>query len=272
MADLGVASSTATELSDAARSKASAIFEALREDGSLEGPSNLPGWSRLTVVCHLRYGARALRWMTTDALAGRTTSFYPGGRTNQRPATLQPEDGEEPSAVLASLFMESENLHDQWAQLGMHEWAAAVREPDANPDLGSTTLGFLTMMRLTEVEVHASDLGIGLDTWNEVFVSNSLPLRIEWLARRRSNHRKIDPGIQGSWKLVATEGRCWVVSVEGPTVTSRATDEAESADAQIAGTSRDLLAMLLGRPLVGRLDLSGDVELARAFSRAFPGP
>ena len=51
----------------------------------LRRDSALPGWSRMTVMCHLRYGAVALARMTNDALSGRVASFYPLGRERQRP-------------------------------------------------------------------------------------------------------------------------------------------------------------------------------------------
>ena len=67
---------------------------------SLLGPSLLPGWSRLTVLCHLRYGASALLRMTAEALAGEPTSYYPEGRAAQRPGTLGPQAGESVSRRL----------------------------------------------------------------------------------------------------------------------------------------------------------------------------
>ncbi len=62
--------------------------ESLRslDDAALRSPSLLPGWSRLTVACHLRFGAEALLPMTRDALAGKETAYYPQGRERQRPA------------------------------------------------------------------------------------------------------------------------------------------------------------------------------------------
>jgi hypothetical protein len=52
------------------------ITESLRslDDGANRSPSLLPGWSRLTVACHLRFGAEALLRMTRDARAGKETA------------------------------------------------------------------------------------------------------------------------------------------------------------------------------------------------------
>ena len=46
------------------------------DPGDLLEASELPGWSRLTIVCHLRYGAQASERMTRDALAGLPTGIH----------------------------------------------------------------------------------------------------------------------------------------------------------------------------------------------------
>ena len=56
------------------RELASAL-EAIDPKTPLEA-SELPGWNRLTNVCHLRYGAQATKRMTRDALVGLPTAFY----------------------------------------------------------------------------------------------------------------------------------------------------------------------------------------------------
>jgi hypothetical protein len=147
----------------------------LGEAGLLDA-SLLPGWSRLTIACHLRYGARALAWVTDDAVAGRPTSFYPRGRAEQRPATLVPEPGESPADVVASLQDASAALHERWR--GVTDWTVAVTEPDDNRDLGPVSLGRLALVRLTEVEVHGTDVAIGLGPWSHVFVREALPMRL----------------------------------------------------------------------------------------------
>jgi uncharacterized protein (TIGR03083 family) len=248
------------------------VVSALRSAPNLESPSKLPGWSLLTIACHLRYGARATHRMTTEGLAGLTTSFYPEGRSSQRPATLHPDPGEHYEDVVVSLGEEIARLHDVWAQLSDSYWATELQEPDGNRDLGQTTLADLALLRLTEVEVHGSDLGLGLDDWSRVFVSAALPARIGWLATRRSNHRAVDREVQGSWGLVAGDGACWRVEVSGDQVTIEAADRILQADCEIRGSSRDLLAMLLGRSTTDSLTIRGDVGLARKFAMAFPGP
>jgi hypothetical protein len=79
--------------------------------------------------------------------------------------------------------------------------------------------------------------------------------------------------INGSWLLAAGDGPTWFVAVQGKRIDSRPADPgAGNASATIAGTSRDLLALLLARTTVKPLRITGDVTFVHSFSRAFPGP
>jgi uncharacterized protein (TIGR03083 family) len=264
----------APQLVAAVRARTDEVVAALRELGpqAIESASSLPGWTRLTIACHLRYGALASLRMTGDALAGRPTSFFPGGRTGQRPETLVPGPSEEPADVVRGLDRAAVQLHAAWERLSADQWAVTVREPDDNPDLGPVTLAMLALLRLTEVEVHGSDLSLGLSPWSPLFVACALPVRLAWLAARRSNRRAVDPSVGGSWRIVAREGPVWRVTVDGTAVTSELADPGAPADFEIEGESRDLLAMLLGRRLPSSTGPNGDRRSLDAFSRAFPGP
>lgn len=245
------------------------------DDATIRGPSRLAGWNRLTIVCHLRYGAVALERMTRDTLAGRPTAYYPGGRSRQRAATLQPDEGEGPAEVVRSLAATSAALHAVWHVRRPHEWRRTVEEPPGNTDLGPVTLGRLAMSRLLEVEVHGTDLDIGLADWSSTLVEVALPTRLRWLATRRTNHRPVDESIEGTWVLEATDGPTWVVSVERGRVTTHPVDDRHHLTdrvAIIAGASRDLLALLLGRAPRQPLRHGGNLVLAHRFGEAFPGP
>jgi predicted lipid carrier protein YhbT len=125
---------------------------------------------------------------------------------------------------------------------------------------------------LTEVEVHGTDLDLGLDDWSDVFVTQALAVRLEWLMTRRSNHRDVDTGIDGSWLLVVRDGDATLVTARGQQVTVEVVERSRAADAVIEGSGRDLLALLLGRPPRHGLEIRGDQQWGRAFERAFPGP
>ena len=226
----------------------------------------------MTIACHLRYGASALAHMTTDALAGRPTSYYPGGREEERPGTLVPAPGETPRSVVTSLADHSAALNTLWNARDDAEWAKPVREPPDNTDLGVVELGRLPLLRLTELEVHGGDLGLGLRDWSDTFVRASLPMRVAWLAVRRANHRAFEAGLEGSWLLAASDGPSYAVAVQGPAVRTGATERSAVATATIEGTSRDLLALLLGRPPRHVLHLRGDRTFGERFAQAFPGP
>ena len=254
--------------------RTAAIVECLGglSDDALRSPSELPLWSRLTIACHLRYGAQALRTMTEGTLDDRPVAYYPRGRAVQRPHTLAPLPGESPQAVVASLAQLGEDLNRLWVSLDVSAWNREVIEPSGNRDLGTVVLSRLPFLRLTEVEVHGTDLGAGLADWGEFFVRAALPMRLEWLNTRRTNHRAFDRSLVGSWLLVATDGPTYKVSVDGSSVESRPASPKEEARSTITATGRDLLALLLGRPFQTPLNMSGDVAFGRAFSDALPGP
>jgi uncharacterized protein (TIGR03083 family) len=242
------------------------------DTAAYDGPSQLPEWSRLTIVCHLRYGATALLRMTSDTLAGRETSYYPGGRATRRPATLAPAPGERPEDVLDEWERAAGQLDDEWSSLGHGEWSMTIRELADNRDLGEVPLARLPLARLTEIDVHGVDLDIGFPDWSELLVDVALPTRLVWLSARRTNHREFDRSLRGSWLLVAEDFR-WTVSVEGDHVSSAPADSIGAPPrATISGSRRDLLALLLGRPRLRPLSIEGDIEFGAAFGRAFPGP
>lgn len=236
---------------------------------ALLAPSSLPGWSQLTIVCHLRYGAEALGAMTEATLAGRPASYYPEGRATQRPGTLEPRPGERPGDAVESLAAASASLHERWRALDARQWDLGLTEPPDNPDLGPMPLATLALLRLTEVEVHGTDLALGLPDWSDVFVQAALPLRVArlWTRQRAGN------ATDGSWLLVAEDGPAHLVVVrDGALTEAGPADPGATATARIEATSRDLVALLLGRPTRRPLRFAGDSDLARAFTSAFPGP
>jgi maleylpyruvate isomerase len=219
-----------SELARVAGERTTLLLTRLRqvEEASLEEPSELPGWSRLCIVCHLRYGARATLRMTNDALAGRETSYYPEGRELQRPSTLTPSAGEGPRDVLDDWDAAAGDLDRTWSAVERSQWGTEVVEPADNPDLGSVPLSRLALARLTEVDVHGSDLGIGVPDWSTTLVEVGLPTRLRWLSVRRTNHRPFDRSVQGAWLLAATDGPPWIVAVDGDDVTSRPATDADA--------------------------------------------
>jgi len=265
---------TSTDVVAAVAARHRELIEALTavDEAALVQPSRLPGWPPLTILCHLRYGAEANILMTADILADRRTAYYPDGRERQRAATLQPQCGESPADVVDSLARSCQALDQVWLGVPEDSWVTAqLHEPDNNVDLGPLALGQLALLRLTEVEVHGSDLDLDLTPWSTTFVDAALPMRLGWLRTKRSNQQIPDRSIRGSWNLVSTDGPPFSVSVTslGVTVDDR---RSPVADSTISGTKVQLLAMLLGRVSIEDLALSGDPTHALSFRRAFPPP
>lgn len=264
----------AAELAAVAATRTPALIDLVRglDPTVLDGPSRLPGWSRLTVVCHLRYGAHALERLTRAALEGRPAAYYPEGRDAQRPGTLRPAENESPSDVVEDWATAVVALDAVWSGLGSDDWDRPVTEPADRTDLGTVPLGRLTLLRLTELDVHATDLDVGAPDWSPLFVDVALPTRLAWLATRRTNHRAFDPDLHGRWLLRPTGGAPWLLATDGDRVESHPAHPDERHDATIDASSRDLLALLLGRPTTGVVTRGGDPHVAAAFEQAFPGP
>jgi maleylpyruvate isomerase len=264
-----------SELVDALEHRTTEIVTALAalDQAALVAPSALAEWTRLTIACHLRYGAQALEQMTSGTLAGDRVAYYPEGRARQRPVTLAPAPGEQAGDVVSGLARSSGMLARQWRAMTDGEWQRTVREPEANPDLGSVTLYALLVLRLTEVEVHGLDLDLGLGDWSDTFIGAALPFRLGWLSSRRANHQDVDEELHGSWLIDASGGPTYLVTVgEDGVVDAQPSPSGVPARSRISGSARDVLALLLGRTMTAPLSITGDVAFGRAFSRAFPGP
>jgi uncharacterized protein (TIGR03083 family) len=219
-------------------------------------------WSPRTIAAHLVAGAEASRRITHDALSGDPTSFYPGG-PEERVTSLGLFENSSPAAIVSSLRSSTAGLAADWKRLTPTEWSLPVREAH----LGSVRLTRFLILRITELEVHRTDLQLGTLDWDERFVAIALPLRIAWLPRHHRTRADADLSIDGTWKLRADE-RSWVVEASGSDATVRVADD--PADAVISSTSFGLLSFLLGR---GRdVSFGEDRQLARRFKEAFPGP
>ncbi|MFC9434773.1 maleylpyruvate isomerase N-terminal domain-containing protein [Nocardia sp. NPDC057030] len=262
------------DLAGAALRRTQQIIDALSaaDDKLLDAPSDLPDWSRLNIICHLRYGAVALARLTSAALAGVETAYYPGRRDRQREATLRLEPGEDAMQAVLSLAHESARLHELWSTVPNAAWQLGLPEPADNQHFGTLRLGHLPILRLTEIEVHSVDLGLGLDDWGELFVRAALPFRLQWINTRRSNHKQFDDRVTGSWLLRATDGPAYLVTANGSEAHAFPSERSVPATATIEASSRDLLAFLIGRPCHHGPLFSGDVAFAKAFTRAFPVP
>lgn len=229
----------------------------------LAAASELPGWSRLTVACHLRYGAQATSQMIDATLRGRASAFYPGGRDLQRPRTLAPALGESANHVPRSLADSADALQRQVEGLSDDGWDRPVIPAD--DDLTDITIGDLVQLRLTEVMVHGSDLGLGLAPWDPRFGEAAIEQRVRRM--------RCTPAAQaGEVRMVLRThtGDCWTVSVDAEGGCRGDAGE-HDADVCVTGPATALVALLLGRQAPD-LVMDGDSDAARGLLERLVGP
>ena len=242
-------------------------------DHDLALPASLPGWSRLTILCHLRFGATMTRRMTLATIGGQPTAFYPEGREIQRPTTLRPAPGESSRQVVESLAKQSAELVDVWAGISVNEWERPVVE---SRDVGELrrmplTIGDLALLRLTEVEVHGTDLAMGLSRWSTEFVQAALPRRISWLGRRAPPKLDESADFPMTWLLAATDGPSYLVRIDNARQTTAHVASVEAtAQHRIQGPNCDLLAVILGRSV--SQELQAHASAISSIQQTFPGP
>ncbi len=261
----GVPTISLGEVRDRVRSRSAEICDALDRLGdSLETPSALPEWSRLTLACHLRYGAQTTRRMIEATLDGRQSAFYPAGRDAQRESTLRPALGEAPLRVLTSLRDACVELDDVLAGVAEAEWSLHV-EPSTDGDLGAIALSDLLTLRLTEVEVHGTDLNLGLEPWADVFGRAALEQRLA-----RARFEAIVGAVPIAVESVAPDVGTWVVRIDADGKAS--VSPTGPAEATVTATANDHVAMLLGRTPATAPDVAGDREAAAVYRGRIVGP
>ena len=82
----------------------------------------------------------------------------------------------------------------------------------------------------------------------------------------------MDANVEGAWLLVASDGPTYCVGATNGVVESVPVVAQTPSRAVVEATSRDLLALLLGRPLRHAPRVTGDRAFGEAFGAAFPGP
>ena len=178
----------------------------------LRAPSLLPGWSRAHVLAHLARGADATRSLLAGARSGRHQPAYRGYA--ERDAAIDRSAAARAEDLVADLADSAVALRTVARRLPGPAWRYQVQ------GLGGDRFpaGELLVRRLTEVELHHCDLGIGYGPgqWLAAFGEMELgePMRSQRAerlgyrqpesVRARSMARKIPPyrpgqPLPGSW-------------------------------------------------------------------------
>ena len=159
-----------------------AVLDAALDDGRLDVavPSRLPGWTVGHVLTHLARNADSIRRVLQGAARGEPVDRYVGGvagRDAEIEAGHARPAGEQVDDVRRSIW----RLEQTWSDPAV--WGARSREPSGS-ELAALDLPGL---RRREVEVHAVDLGIGVEPagWPAEFVRLELrAMEMRWNARR----------------------------------------------------------------------------------------
>jgi maleylpyruvate isomerase len=187
-------------------------------DQQAREPSLLPGWSRGHLLTHLARNADGLRNLLTWARTGATTPQY--SSPQERSEGIERGAGRPAAELLADLAESAAALDAAAASLPEEAWAAHVAWHAA---------WYTLWRRLTEVEIHHVDLGLGYSRadWPEAFAAYSLEQYAEFF----------DAEDAPAAVLRAPDAR--VVVRIGPPADQPATT--------VTGPVRDLLAWLTGR-------------------------
>jgi maleylpyruvate isomerase len=188
-------------------------------DQQAREPSLLPGWSRGHLLTHLARNADSLRNLLTWARTGLETPQY--SSPQERNDGIERGAGRPAAELLADLAESAAALDAAAASLPEPAWAAQV---------GWGHTGWYTLWRrLTEVEIHHVDLGLGYSPadWPVAFATYSVEQIAGHLADARS------PAV-----VLRSSDAPAVVRIGPP---------ADQPATTVTGPVRDLLAWLTGR-------------------------
>ncbi len=210
------------------------LLEALEGDGFSDGvarqPSLLPGWSVGHLLTHLARNADSHLRMIEAGAEDRVVDQYPGG-TAQREAEIEAGAHRPAREIQDDLRTSELDLQAAWDGVSSEVWLRNSRRWGTQP----WPLAEQPFLRWREVALHSTDLGIaGLtpDVWADAYVDQELRRQLVALAPRLPGRLAVD---------VEVTDRGWDVVVMGTGV-----GEPEPL-ATAAGTSRQLLAWLVGR-------------------------
>jgi maleylpyruvate isomerase len=206
-------------------------------DDQIREPSLLPDWSRGHVLTHLARNADGLRNLLAWAATGVATPQYRSSA--DRRAAIEAGAGRSAAELAADLEQSAARLDAAAAGLPASAWDAQVRDM-----LGAAhPAWFVLFRRLTELEVHHVDLGLGYRPadWPRQFVTDMLERVLGDFAER--------PDVPGCLLVGTDTGRRLQLAA--------ASRRCRPAAVTVSGPERELLAWLLGRDAGSRLSVTG---------------
>jgi maleylpyruvate isomerase len=150
----------------------------------LRAPSLLPGWSRAHVLAHVARNADAMRNLLIGARVGQHRPAYASAQA--REDDIETSAAQVPRDLMNDLADSAMALRTMIRQLPAEAWSFGVQMLDSGPFPAADLL----TRRLTEVELHHCDLGIGYDAakWPASFVQAQLPEPMRSQRSERMNY------------------------------------------------------------------------------------
>jgi maleylpyruvate isomerase len=192
-------------------------------------PSQLTGWSRGHLLTHVARNADSLRNLLVWARTGVETPQY--SHPTERAEGIAAGADRSSAELLADLEGSAAALDAEAARLPDTAWAAQVGAPAT----GMHPAWYTLWRRLSELEIHHVDLGLGyrVTDWPAEFASQCLERVAGDFAKPDSPAAVLRSADDGSEHRIGPEGAPAMVTISGPT--------------------RELLAWLIGRSPGGSL-------------------
>ncbi|MCW2682548.1 MAG: mycothiol-dependent maleylpyruvate isomerase [Blastococcus sp.] len=191
-------------------------------DDSLEGPTELPDWTRMHLVAHVAGNAEALRNLASWAATGEETPMY--SSPDQRNSDIRVGARRPPADVRRWAEDSALRLSAALAELSEEQWSHTVRTAQGR----LVPAGEIPWLRAREVMIHSIDLDPTLSF--DALPDDFLLALIDEVATRRSDGR--GPALV----LGAGDGRpSWRVSGRGE-------------PSEVHGSLGNVAAYLTGRP------------------------
>lgn len=149
-------------------------------DHQARSASALPGWSVGHVLTHIARNGDSVVHLSRAVANGEVADQYPGG-VAQRTADIEAGAGRPAADLVADVRDVNERIHEVWTSLTDEQWSTGVVRTTA---MGEKPATYLAAMRLREVVVHTSDLGLASSTWEQwppAYVDAELPRLLEML-------------------------------------------------------------------------------------------
>ena len=210
-------------------------------DDQARAPSQLPDWSRGHVLTHLARNADGLRNLLVWARTGVETPQYPS--VQARNDGIEAGAGRRAAELAADIAESAAQFAAEAARLSGADWTVQV----AGVRGSGHPAWFTLWRRLSEVEIHHVDLGLGYRPadWPEQFSSQCLDL----VADRFSG-----PDCVAALLVSTDDGAEYRTGPPG-----------QPATVTVTGQTRELLAWLIGRTAGNRL-----ITEPAAHSHPFP--